>query len=89
MSKNIIVAIFVVALIVIVLAISVPREARSQTTVLAVVKLYSGGTLAQKWNAISIGKIEGETYVFKVASGVREQEVRIRGTYSVETIPQQ
>ena len=66
----------------------IPNEASSQTTVVAIVKLYSGDAMAAKWDAISIGRVEGDTYVFKTAYGVREREVRIRGKYSVEIIPQ-
>lgn len=71
------------------LAIILPQqEASSQTRVLAIVKLYSGGALAAKWDAVSVGRAEGDTYVFTTAYGTKEQVVRIRGTYSVETIPQ-
>jgi len=51
------------------------------------VKLYSGGEQVGEWEAIGAGREEGQSFVFRVNRGVREVEVRIRGTWSVEALP--
>lgn len=53
----------------------------------AVVKLYSGDKLVATWNATSVGQVDGNSYVFTVGTSPRPTQVRISGTYSVETAP--
>ena len=53
----------------------------------AVVKLYSGDKLVATWDATSVGKVDGNTYVFTTDTPPRPTQVRISGTYSVETLP--
>ena len=87
-SKKILIIAFAVIVFSTITVLVLPEKGRSQTRVVAVVKLYSGGEVVGKWDAISIGKVEGDTYVFTTAHGVKEPQIRIRGAYSVETIPQ-
>jgi hypothetical protein len=53
----------------------------------AVIKLYSGDKLVATWNATSVGQVDGNSYVFTVGTSPRPTQVRISGTYSVETVP--
>ncbi len=62
-----------------------PGASDAQLEQKAVVKLYSGDSLVGEWKATSFGRMEGGAFVFPVKVGVRDQEVRIHGTFSVET----
>jgi hypothetical protein len=53
----------------------------------AVVRLYSNGQVVGEWEAVGPGKVQDGTLVFPVRQGVRDLEVRIRGTYSFEVQP--
>ena len=62
-----------------------PAASDAQLEEKAVVKLYSGDSLVGVWKATGPGRLEGGAYVFPIKVGVRDQEVRIHGTFSVET----
>ena len=49
-----------------------------------IVKLYSAGAVVGEWKSAGPGRSEGETFVFLARDGVRDLEVRIRGTFSYE-----
>jgi hypothetical protein len=53
----------------------------------ATVRLYSNGQVVGQWDAIGPGRIEGDTFVFPVRQGVKDLEVRIRGTFTYEEQP--
>ena len=46
----------------------------------AKVRLYSSGQVVGEWEAVGTGRVDGDTFVFPVRKGVRDLEVRIRGT---------
>jgi hypothetical protein len=47
------------------------------------VRLYSGGEVVGTWEALDLGRVEGESLVFPVEDGVGTRQVRIAGTWSV------
>jgi len=53
----------------------------------AKVRLYSGGEVIGEWEAVGPGRVEGDTFVFPVRKGVRDLDVRIRGTFTYEATP--
>lgn len=64
-----------------------PSQAQTGAYGVDVVRLYSGGQVVGEWQAVAPGRVEGDAYVFPVRKGVRDVDVRIRGTYSVERKP--
>ncbi len=48
----------------------------------AIVKLYSDGQVVGTWEAVDLGKVEGNSLVFTIQDN---KKVRICGTYSVES----
>lgn len=53
----------------------------------ATVRLYSNGQVVGTWEAIGPGRLEGDTFVFPVRKGVKDLDVRIRGTFTYEEQP--
>lgn len=51
------------------------------------IKLYSNGTLIGEWQGIGRGQMEGDTYIFRIDRGAFSREMRIRGDFTVETLP--
>ncbi len=51
------------------------------------VKLYSNGKLIGEWRGIGRGQMEGDTYIFNIDRGAFSREMRIRGDFTVETLP--
>lgn len=70
-----------------VLSFDRPSEASAGPFGDAKVRLYSEGKLVGEWMALGRGRVEGNSYVFTVRKGVRDLEVRISGTFSVEQQP--
>ena len=52
----------------------------------ALVTVYSEGKVMATYNAINRGHMDDRCYVFKVRKGVRDLEVRVCGTFSVEDV---
>ena len=50
----------------------------------ATVKLYSNGQVVGTWVAVDIGKVQGNSLVFTLNND-KDKEIRICGTYSIET----
>jgi hypothetical protein len=79
--------VFTIAVITVCGSLLFPGRAQQHFDKVAIVKLYSGDRLVATWDATSVGHVEGNTFVFTVGTPPRPTEVRISGTYSVETIP--
>ncbi|VAW95392.1 hypothetical protein MNBD_GAMMA20-1516 [hydrothermal vent metagenome] len=52
----------------------------------ALVTLYSEGKVVVTYEAVDAGHADGNCYIFHVRKGVRDVEVRVCGTYTVEKI---
>ncbi|HEB93471.1 MAG TPA: hypothetical protein ENI94_08390 [Gammaproteobacteria bacterium] len=52
----------------------------------ALVTVYSEGKAVVTYEAIDAGRADGNCYVFHIRKGVRDVEVRVCGTYTVEKI---
>ncbi len=52
----------------------------------ALVTVYSDGKAVVTYEAIDAGRADGNCYVFHIRKGVRDVEVRVCGTYTVEQI---
>ena len=67
------------------LALSVPANSHTTSFDSATVRLYSAGSLVGEWQAISDGYMLGPCYVFNVKSGAYTPQVKVCGTFSVES----
>lgn len=52
----------------------------------AIVTVYSEGKVMATYEAVDRGRMDNNCYVFHVKKGVRELEVRVCGTFSVEQV---
>lgn len=52
----------------------------------AIVTVYSEGKVMATYEAIDRGRMDKDCYVFHVKKGVRELEVRVCGTFTVEQV---
>ena len=76
-------SVFRVSTAVILLVTMMPLLAASLRTE-AVVTVYSEGKAVATYEAVDAGHADGNCYVFHVRKGVRDVEVRVCGTYTVE-----
>ena len=51
------------------------------------IRLYSDGELVGEWKGIGRGKVEGGTYIFTTERGAYNNQIRIKGDFVVETMP--
>lgn len=51
------------------------------------IRLYSDGELVGEWEGIGRGKVEGDTYIFTTERGSYSNQIRIKGDFVVETLP--
>jgi len=70
---------------VILLTAVMPLQAVSVRTE-AFITVYSEGKAVVTYEAVDAGHADGNCYVFHVRKGVRDVEVRVCGTYTVEKI---
>ena len=52
----------------------------------AIVTVYSEGKVMATYKAINRGHMDERCYVFKIRKGVRDLDVRVCGTFTVEDI---
>ncbi len=52
----------------------------------ALVTVYSEGKAVATYEAVDAGHADGNGYVFHIRKGVRDVEIRVCGTYTVEKI---
>ncbi len=52
----------------------------------ALVTVYSDGKAVVTYEATDAGRADGNCYIFHIRKGVRDVEVRVCGTYTVEQI---
>ena len=52
----------------------------------AIVKVYSKGKVMATYEAIDRGRMDNDCYLFHVKKGVRDLEVRVCGTFTVEQV---
>jgi hypothetical protein len=60
--------------------------ARADIRTQAIVTMFSNGKVMAIYNSIDRGRMEGTCYLFHVRKGVRDLEVRVCGSYSVEQL---
>ena len=51
------------------------------------IRLYSNGKLVGEWTGIGRGEMDGNTYVFRTEQGAFSPQIRIKGDFVVETLP--
>jgi len=51
------------------------------------IRLYSNGKLVGEWTGIGRGEMDGNTYVFRTEQGAYSPQIRIKGDFVVETLP--
>ncbi len=66
--------------------ILLPRVIEADIRTKALVTVYSEGKVMATYKAINRGHMDDRCYVFKVRKGVRDLEVRVCGTFSVEDV---
>ncbi len=64
---------------------AIPFPSNADLDTKAIVRLYSGEQIVGEWKASGLGRMDGTSFVFPVKHGVVNLEVRINGTFSVET----
>lgn len=52
----------------------------------AIITVYSDGKVMATYEAVDQGRMDNDCYVFHVKKGVREPEVRVCGTFTVEQV---
>lgn len=52
----------------------------------AIVTVYSEGKVMATYKAINRGRMDERCYVFNVRKGVRDLEIRVCGTFTVEDV---
>jgi hypothetical protein len=52
----------------------------------AIVTVYSNGKVMKSYKAVDRGQMDDDCYVFNIRKGVREPEVRVCGTFTVEQV---
>ena len=52
----------------------------------SIVTVYSEGKVMAIYKAINRGRMDERCYVFKVRKGVRDLEIRVCGTFTVEDV---
>lgn len=52
----------------------------------AIVTVYSDGKVMKSYKAVDRGQMDDNCYVFHIRKGVREPEVRVCGTFTVEQL---
>ena len=52
----------------------------------AIVTVYSEGKVMKTYKAVDRGHMDNDCYVFNVRKGVRDLEVRVCGTFTVEQV---
>jgi len=52
----------------------------------AIVTVYSDGKVMATYEAVDLGRMDNGCYVFHISKSVREVEVRVCGTFSVEQV---
>ena len=52
----------------------------------AIVTVYSDGKVMATYEAVDRGHIDNKCYVFHIRKGVRDVEVRVCGTFTVEQV---
>lgn len=62
------------------------EQARADIRTQAIVTVYSNGKVMATYEAVDRGRMEDECYVFHVRRGVRDVEVRVCGTFTVEQV---
>lgn len=63
-----------------------PGSSGADVRTRAAVKLYSDGKVVAQWESAGLGRMDGDSFVFPVRSGIAERQVRIRGTFAVEEL---
>lgn len=64
----------------------VPDIANADIRTQAIVTVYSQGKIMATYEAIDRGRMDNDCYVFHIKKGVRDLEVRVCGTFTVEQI---
>lgn len=59
----------------------------TNTEVTENILLYSNGKLVGEWKGIGRGSLKGDTYVFTTQRGSFTNQIRIKGDFVVETLP--
>ncbi len=62
------------------------EQARADIRTQAIVTVYSNGKVMATYEAVDRGRMEDECYVIHVRRGVRDVEVRVCGTFTVEQV---
>lgn len=62
------------------------EAAHSDVRTQAIVTVYSDGKVMATYEAVDRGRMDNECYVFHIRKGVRDVEVRVCGTFSVEQV---
>jgi hypothetical protein len=52
----------------------------------AIITVYSEGKVMATYEAVDRGRMDNDCYVFHIKKGVRELEVRVCGTFTVEQV---
>ena len=60
--------------------------AHSDVRTQAIVTVYSDGKIMATYKAVDQGRMDNDCYVFHIRKGVRDVEVRVCGTFSVEQL---
>ena len=60
--------------------------AHSDVRTQAIVTVYSDGKIMATYKAVDQGRMDSDCYVFHIRKGVRDVEVRVCGTFSVEQL---
>ena len=63
-----------------------PDMANADIRTQAIVTVYSQGKIMATYKAIHRGRMDNDCYVFHVRKGVRDLEVRVCGTFTVEQV---